>query len=97
MKANFNDIINSDTPVLVDFHATWCGPCIAMAPVLQDLANEVGENARIIKIDVDKNPHIANQYQVRGVPTFIVFRNGKVEWQQAGMVPKQVLKEKLQN
>jgi thioredoxin 1 len=95
MKANFNDIIQSDKPVLVDFHATWCGPCKAMTPILQDLANEVGEAARIIKIDVDKNPHIANQYQVRGVPTFIVFRNGKVEWQQSGMVPKQLLKEKL--
>lgn len=95
MKANFNDIIQSDKPVLVDFHATWCGPCKAMTPILQDLANEVGDTARIIKIDVDKNPHIANQYQVRGVPTFIVFRNGKVEWQQSGMIPKQLLKEKL--
>jgi thioredoxin 1 len=66
-----------------------------MTPILQDLANEVGDEARIIKIDVDKNPHIANHYQVRGVPTFIVFKNGEIRWQQAGMVSKQILKEKL--
>lgn len=96
MKGNFNDIINSDKPVLVDFFATWCGPCKTMAPILEDVATEAGDSARIIKIDVDRNPNVAAQYQIRGVPTLILFKNGKILWQQSGVVPGHQLKQLLQ-
>lgn len=93
MKGNFNDIINSDKPVLVDFFATWCGPCKTLAPILEDVATELGDTARIIKIDVDQNPNVAAQYQIRGVPTLILFKNGKILWQQSGVVPGNQIKE----
>ena len=92
----FQEIINQDKPVLVDFFATWCGPCKMMSPILDDVKNRVGENASIIKIDVDKNPQAAATYQVRGVPTLILFKNGKPLWRQSGVVPANEL-EKLIN
>lgn len=92
----FQEIINQDKPVLVDFFATWCGPCKMMSPILDDVNNRVGENANIIKIDVDKNPQAAATYQVRGVPTLILFKNGKPLWRQSGVVPANQL-EKLIN
>jgi len=91
MRANFETIIGSERPVLVDFYAEWCGPCKMQAPVLKDIAAEIGDMVRIIKVDVDKNPKVAAEYQVKGVPTLILFKNGKVQWRQSGMLPKQQL------
>ncbi len=85
-QMSFNDIIKGDTPVLVDFYADWCGPCKMMGPILQDLKKRLGENINIIKIDAEKNPSAAIKYQVRGVPTLILFKNGDILWQQSGVV-----------
>ena len=90
--ANFSNLIKGDTPTLVDFHADWCGPCKMMKPILQELKSQVGDRARIIKIDVDKNPVIANLFQVTGVPTLALFRNGELKWKQSGVVQVENLK-----
>jgi thioredoxin 1 len=92
---SFQELINDETPVLVDFYATWCGPCKVQAPMLEDLARRVGDNARIIKIDVDKNPAAASQYGIQGVPTLILFKKGKVMWRQSGVVQTNQLENVL--
>jgi thioredoxin 1 len=91
MKENLQAVLNDDKPVLVDFFAEWCGPCKVQAPVLKDVKSEIGDIARIIKIDVDKSPAIAQAYQVQGVPTLILFRNGQPVWRQAGVASKKQL------
>lgn len=91
MKSSFKDIINSETPVLVDFFADWCGPCKMLAPILKQVKDELGGAVKIVKIDVDKNQPLAAQYQVRGVPTMILFKNGKQIWRQSGVLQKNEL------
>ncbi|MBC8768664.1 thioredoxin [Arenibacter sp. BSSL-BM3] len=88
MKSSFSNIINSDTPVLVDFHADWCGPCKMLAPILKQVKDEMGNALKIVKIDVDKNQSLASTYQVKGVPTMLLFKNGKQVWRQSGVLQK---------
>ena len=86
---NFDTIIQSEKPVLIDFFATWCGPCKMLGPVLKEVKESLGDRVSIIKIDVDKNQQISSQYQVRGVPTMILFQNGKQLWRQSGVLSKE--------
>ena len=82
----FHSMINAEQTVLVDFFASWCGPCKMMSPILEKTKAQLGDRVRIIKVDVDKNPHVAAQYQVRGVPTLIAFKSGQIKWRQSGIV-----------
>tara|TARA_B110000196_G_scaffold277592_1_gene256229 strand:- start:113 stop:412 length:300 start_codon:yes stop_codon:yes gene_type:complete len=91
--SKFSDLINGDTPVLVDMFAECCGPCKTMVPILKNVKSKVGNNVKIIKIDVDKNPQAAEKFQVRGVPTFILFKEGKLLWRQSGIIQADQLVE----
>ncbi len=91
MKSSFQKIVDSKTPVLVDFFADWCGPCKMLAPILKQVKDELGDNIKIVKIDVDKNQPLASKYQVRGVPTMLLFKDGKQVWRQSGVLQKDAI------
>jgi thioredoxin 1 len=91
MKGDFNKLINGDKPVLIDFYADWCGPCKALAPIIKEVAKEISDIVRVIKIDVDHNQSIAQRFNVRGVPTLALFKNGEIIWRESGVKSKQEL------
>jgi thioredoxin 1 len=97
MKANFDSIINDTRPVVIDFHALWCGPCKAQSPILNEVATELGERVRVIKIDIDQNNELASRYQIQSVPTLMVFKNGEIKYKKAGVHTKPQLMNVLLN
>ncbi|MCX4368972.1 MAG: thioredoxin [Duncaniella sp.] len=93
--SEFKDMISSDKPTLVDFFATWCGPCKMQGPILEQLKQKIGDEANIIKIDVDRAPDLSAEYQIRSVPTLIIFKNGEPQWRASGLQQLEVLEDKL--
>ena len=91
MKGKFDSLIHDDRPVIVDFHALWCSPCKIQSPILKEVANELGNRIKVIKIDVDQNSEIASRYNIQSVPTLIIFKNGEQIWRQSGVVSKNQL------
>ena len=97
MKTSFGNLTDSEIPVLIDFFATWCGPCQTLAPILEDVKKDMGEKVKIIKIDVDKNQTLAQKFQVRGVPTLMLFKDGKQVWRQSGVLTPADLKSVIES
>ena len=94
--SKFKEIINSTKPTLVDFYATWCGPCKMVHPILDDLKKQMGDKITILKIDVDKNPSVSDQFKIRSVPTLMFFKGGKTLWRESGVIPVNTLLIKIQ-
>lgn len=92
---SFQQLVNTNTPVLIDFYADWCGPCRAMAPTIEKVGKEVQGSARVVKINIDKNQALASQMQIQAVPTFVIMQNGKIMWRHSGMIDPASLKNKL--
>jgi len=94
-KTTFKDLISSPTPTIIDFYADWCGPCKMQTPILEKLKYELGEDIRIVKIDVDQNQPLANKLEVKSIPTIMIFQDGELKWRAAGVQNAQTLKEQL--
>jgi len=94
--STFSEVINSGKPVLVDFYAEWCGPCKMMPPILKELKGILQDAITILKIDVDRNPQVAQAFQIQGVPTLIIFKNGEIKWRQSGVVNASQLRQVLE-
>lgn len=94
-KKSFGELLKGNAPVLVDFYATWCGPCKMMPPILQELKQSMGEKVRVVQIDVDKNPAVAQRYQVQSVPTLMLFHRGQMKWRKAGVQPAFQLEQQI--
>jgi thioredoxin 1 len=95
-KPTFQELISGEQPVLVDFYADWCGPCKTMAPELEKFASQMGDRLKVVKIDVDRHPALAQHFRVQGVPTLILFRQGRALWQQAGALGSHQLQKALE-
>ena len=95
MKGNFNELIKDVRPVIVDFHALWCAPCKMQSPILKEIAAELGDRIKVLKIDVDQNPQIAGLYNIQSVPTLMIFKNGEIKYKQAGVHTKPQLMDIL--
>lgn len=94
--ASFKDLINNSKPILIDFYATWCGPCKTLAPIIQEVKNEQGEEARVIKIDIDKNQKLSSLLNVKGVPTLMIYKEGNLLWRESGVQTKHTITQQLE-
>ncbi|MBM3160221.1 MAG: thioredoxin [Bacteroidetes bacterium] len=94
--SKFNDILKKDIPTLIDFYATWCGPCKMVHPILDDLKKQIGDKITILKIDIDKNPNVTDQFKIRSVPSLMLFKGGETLWRESGVIPVNTLLNKIQ-